>query len=145
EKVDGSGYPRGLKKDQIHLYAKIVAVADVYDALVADRVYRHAFSSQEAAELITCGCNIHFDHEIAKAFLKHISIFPVGSVVKLSTGDLAVVVDINKDLQTRPIVRVVATKELYHSYGVELDLCKHPTIIIERIIKPTDAEYNSTM
>ncbi len=142
ERVDGTGYPRGLRGDDIHIYAKIVAVVDVYDALVADRVYRHAYSSQEAAEMITYGANQQFDQQVIDAFLKNIAIFPIGSLVKLNTGDLAVVVDNNKDFQTRPIVKLLSfSKSLFVDPSQELDLCKHTNVVIQKIIKPQDPEY----
>jgi HD-GYP domain-containing protein (c-di-GMP phosphodiesterase class II) len=142
EKLDGSGYPRGLKGKDIHLYAKIVAVADVYDALMADRVYRHAFSSHEASEVIAHGANVYFDKSVTKAFLKNIAIFPIGSLVKLNTGEIAVVVDVNRELYTRPIVKILSDIDrLALGKGTELDLCKYPTVIIEKVIKPEDSEY----
>lgn len=142
EKLDGSGYPRGLKGSEIHLYAKIVAVADVYDALVADRIYRPAFSAHEAAEMIAHGANIYFDPQVTKCFLKHIAIFPIGSLVKLNNGETAVVVDVNRELLTRPVVRVIsANGSLLEGYGPELDLCKHPTMLIEKVLKPGDPDY----
>jgi HD-GYP domain-containing protein (c-di-GMP phosphodiesterase class II) len=142
EKVDGTGYPRGLKGKEIHLYAKIAAVADVFDALVADRVYRHAFSTHEASEVIAHGANVYFDKTITHAFLKNIAIFPIGSLVRLNTGEIAVVVDVNRELHTRPIVKIISGPDkLAQGKGAELDLCKYPTVLIEKLIKPEDPEY----
>ncbi|MDR2073100.1 MAG: response regulator [Spirochaetaceae bacterium] len=68
EKFDGSGYPRGLAEDAIPLCSRIMAVADVYDAVVADRVYRKAMTTQEAYNLIVAGKGSHFDPRIIDAF-----------------------------------------------------------------------------
>jgi HD-GYP domain-containing protein (c-di-GMP phosphodiesterase class II) len=68
EKYDGSGYPHGLKGDDIPLCSRIMAVADVYDALVADRVYRKAMSRGEARNIIVKGKNTHFDPQVVDAF-----------------------------------------------------------------------------
>lgn len=70
EKWDGSGYPEGLSADDIPLSARLMAVADVYDALISKRVYKRAFSHQEAVELITKGSAQHFDPDIVEAFLE---------------------------------------------------------------------------
>lgn len=70
ERWDGSGYPKGLKKDEIPLGARIVAIADVYHALISDRPYRGAFSKEEAKELIKNGSGSQFDPEIVDLFLK---------------------------------------------------------------------------
>lgn len=69
EKWDGSGYPRGLKGEEIPFSARIMALADVYDALISERVYKKAFSHQEAVDLISKGKGSHFDPELVEAFL----------------------------------------------------------------------------
>lgn len=71
EKWDGTGYPRGLKGDQIPLSARIVALADVYDALTSKRVYKEAFSHQVAKEIIVESSGTHFVPDIVDAFLKN--------------------------------------------------------------------------
>ena len=70
EKWDGSGYPEGIKTDAIPLSARLMALADVYDALVSQRVYKSAMSHEEAIAIIMEGRGIHFDPDIADAFLK---------------------------------------------------------------------------
>ena len=69
EKWDGSGYPYGLSQDQIPLSARIVALADVYDALTSSRVYKTAMSHAEALKIIEQGAGSHFDSQIVAAFL----------------------------------------------------------------------------
>jgi putative two-component system response regulator len=69
EKFDGSGYPHGLKGEAIPLCSRIMAVADVYDALVADRIYRRAMTAQEACNIILAGRGSHFDSHIIDAFV----------------------------------------------------------------------------
>ena len=75
EKWDGTGYPNGLKKDEIPLSARIVALADVYDALTSVRIYKKAFSHEKAREIITAESGKHFDPEIVEAFLAHEALF----------------------------------------------------------------------
>ena len=71
EKWDGSGYPRGLKGEEIPLSARIVALADVYDALTSIRVYKDAYSHAQAAQIIVEGRGTHFAPDIVDAFLAH--------------------------------------------------------------------------
>ncbi|WP_341534009.1 HD-GYP domain-containing protein [Sporosalibacterium faouarense] len=107
ERVDGTGYPRGISGDEINECAKIVAVADVYDALVSDRPYRQALSPNEAIEYIMGASGTHFDYKVAQAFIKMIVPYPEGTLVRLSNGDIAVVTKTNPKFSLRPKVRVV--------------------------------------
>lgn len=107
EKFDGTGYPYGLKGNEIPLYSKILAVADVYDALTSTRSYRRACFPNEAIEYVMGCVDTHFDYEILKAFLKNIAAYPIGTFVNLSDGNLAIVV---KNLQInplRPVIRII--------------------------------------
>ncbi|GBU24162.1 response regulator [Fibrobacteria bacterium R8-3-H12] len=70
EKWNGTGYPRGLKEGDISLQGRIIAVADVYDALVSDRLYKKAFSDEEAVDIIVAASGIHFDPKIVEVFLE---------------------------------------------------------------------------
>ena len=70
EKWDGSGYPTGIKGEQIPLSARIMAVADVFDALVAERIYKKPFSYEKAMAIITEGSGQHFDPVVVEAFAK---------------------------------------------------------------------------
>jgi len=71
EKWDGSGYPAGLKGDEIPLQGRLMAIADVYDALISERPYKKPFSHEEAVDIITKGSGTHFDPHLVKIFLKH--------------------------------------------------------------------------
>ena len=106
ENEDGSGYPHGLESDQIHLYAKIVHVADVYDALTTKRPYKKPYSPAEAMEYLMGGCGILFDQKIVKAFMKKVPLYPKGSTVLLSTDKAALIVENQKQNNMRPVVRL---------------------------------------
>ncbi|MGF7184827.1 HD-GYP domain-containing protein (c-di-GMP phosphodiesterase class II) [Desulfitispora alkaliphila] len=137
ERWDGTGYPRGLKKEEVHLYARIVAVADVYDALVADRIYRKGFLPHEAIEIVIGGTYTQFDPNITEAFFKNISAFPIGSLVKLNTNQVGVVVNVPKGLPTRPDVRLISDKDGAHLRECKpLILSEHPTIFITEVLTP---------
>lgn len=110
EKYDGTGYPRGLKGEEINYFARIVAIADVYDALTTDRVYRKAMKPYDAMKIIVAGSGTHFDPELVRVFLKALSIYPAGSHIKLNTGEVAVVEKVDKNHILRPEILIVLDK-----------------------------------
>jgi len=135
ERWDGKGYPRRLAGEQIHEYARIVAVADVYDALLADRPYRPAYSVNQAVTNISRMSNTYFQPRAVAALVSNIAVFPIGSVVMLSTGQTGIVVDVNSNYPTRPVVKVV-----YDQYGNkmpkshEVDLTRLNTVFIAKVL-----------
>ena len=106
EKYNGTGYPHALKKEEIPLFGRIIAVADVYDALTGNRPYRNPIKPLEAIEYIMAGVGSSFDYNIVKAFLRKIEPYPVGSYVKLSDKRCARVIGVNKDSPLRPIIKI---------------------------------------
>jgi HD-GYP domain-containing protein (c-di-GMP phosphodiesterase class II) len=107
ERYNGTGYPRGLKKNEIHEYAQIVALADVFDALVSSRSYRKRYTPNEAIEYLFAAGNTLFDLELIRLFCRNIAIYPVATTVKLNTGHVAVVLENNPLAVHRPIVRII--------------------------------------
>ncbi len=139
EKYDGTGYPRGLKGSEIHEYARIAAIADVYDALTADRPYRIAMLPYEAYEIMMASANSHFDVDILKHFLRQVALYPAGTVVQLNTGEIGIVTHVLKDLQTRPIIKlIIDAQENYLANQPDFDLTEHLTAFITRVL--TDEE-----
>lgn len=104
EKYNGSGYPAHLIGENIPLFARIIAVADVFDALTSKRPYRDPLPPAEAAEYIMGNSNIEFDYEIVKAFMQTLEFYPPGTFVRLNTGQMAVVMRSEHPL--RPLVRL---------------------------------------
>lgn len=107
ERLDGNGYPLGKKIDQIRIYSRIVAICDVYDALTSDRVYKNKIEPHKALEYICKMVNSQFDNEIVKKLLSCVKIYPVGSLVKLNTNEIGLVVDISKLNPSNPVVRIL--------------------------------------
>lgn len=146
ERWDGKGYPRNLVGEDIHEYARIVAVADVYDALLADRPYRPAYTVNQALTVLKRMANTYLDKNIVTALISNIAIYPIGSIVELNTGDIALVVDVNKDYPTRPVLRVVYhknTRKLCKPY--EIDLSKLTTIVVQKSLTPEEFAFITKM
>jgi len=106
ERYDGSGYPLGLKGEDVHELAYVCGVADVFDALTADRVYRRAYPVHEAYELVAGAGNQLFAFRVVRAFLENVAAYPVGTWVRLSTGETGLVVENKRGFSLRPRVRV---------------------------------------
>ena len=106
EKTDGSGYPKGLKDTQISLFAKMGAVCDVYDAITSNRPYKIGWDPAESLRKMAEWANGHFDAKVFQAFVKSLGIYPIGSLVKLSSGRLGVVIEQTGKSLTMPCVKV---------------------------------------
>lgn len=106
EKVDGSGYPHHLKDKQISLFAKMGAVCDVYDAITSNRPYKAGWDPAESIRKMTEWCEGHFDTKVFHGFIKSIGIYPIGSLVRLSSGRLAVVTEQSEKSLLTPNVKV---------------------------------------
>ena len=107
EREDGRGYPRGLKGDEIHDYAKIIGVVDVYEALTHDRPQRKGYMPHEAVKLLLGTQKEQFSNEIKRLLLTKLSCFPLGSYVKLNSRAICKVIEINEDSPLRPTVEIL--------------------------------------
>lgn len=107
ENEDGSGYPLGLSYDDIHIFAKIIHVMDVYDALTAKRPYKEPYAASEALEYLMGGCGILFDKRVVEAFSRCAPVFPKGMEVMLSDGRSGIVLSNNKENILRPVIRLM--------------------------------------
>lgn len=116
EKWDGSGYPNGLEGENIPLFGRILAVADVYDALTSNRPYRKPAPPNEVIEYIMGNSGTHFDVDVVSAFTRRVAPFPVGAHVVLSNGETAVVLKNYPDQPLRPLVAVAETDKVYDLY-----------------------------
>ena len=125
EKTDGSGYPKGLKGDAISLYAKMGAVCDVYDAITSNRPYKSGWDPAESIRKMTEWSQGHFDPRVFQAFVKSIGIYPIGSLVRLHSGRIGVVIDQTEKSLLSPKVRVFfSTKSNAHIPPEVIDLAR---------------------
>lgn len=139
ERYNGEGYPRSLKELEIHQFAQITGMVDMYDALTANRVYRAAFLPHEAYEMIAGSGNYLFDFDIIEPFLSNIAAYPAGSIVELSTGEIAVVVSTKKGFPLYPKVRMLLDeKGRAMQEPVELDLFGCRNVVICRVVNDFD-------
>lgn len=148
EKLDGSGYPRGRVERNIHLFARILHVADIYCALTTPRPWRAAYTPYAAMRSLLTGDNAHgCDPLVLRALLRVKSLFPVGSYVTLSDSSVAQVMRANGDKYTQPIVRLVQDARGRTvpdtSNAALLDLADSPLCVAEAL--PTPGRHELTV
>jgi hypothetical protein len=107
ERLDGSGYPKGLQGDEISFWGRLAAIADSFAALVSPRPYAEALAPQEAMMSLYEWAGSSFDEALVEQFVQAIGIFPVGSIVELSSGEIAMVIGHNRIRRLEPRVIVV--------------------------------------
>ena len=141
ERLDGSGYPQGLQGDDISVYGRMAAIVDVYDALTSPRPYRDAYSPGAALRFMSDELQ-GFDQELLAQFILCIGAYPIGSLVKLASNQLAIVMRLNKQTPLKPVVMAfynLATRE--YSNVSQIDLC-HADDAIVGSVDPADFALN---
>ncbi|MDF2662530.1 MAG: histidine kinase [Paenibacillus sp.] len=134
ERLDGSGYPRGIRGEEIHDFAKWIGLVDSYDAMTTNRVYRAAMLPHQAMEVLYTGADSLYEKSKVEHFRDRVAIYPLGATVTLNTGETGVVVDVNSQFAQRPIVRILEDQEgqtLKEPY--EIDLSTHLSVIVTGI------------
>ncbi|HOV80831.1 MAG TPA: HD-GYP domain-containing protein [Bacillota bacterium] len=107
ERYNGSGYPEGKRNSAIHRFSRIVSIADTYDAITAERIYKKASQPHEAYEMLAGSGNYLFDYLAVRSFLENIAAYPAGSLVRLTSGETAVVMETPKGFTFLPRVNVI--------------------------------------
>lgn len=137
ERLDGTGYPRGITGDEIHEFAQWVAIADVYDAMTSHRVYRKAMLPHIAMETMFTESPAKFDLAKIRLFQNKIAIYPLGMSVALNSGEKGVVVDINLHSPQRPIIRILEDMDGQKvNSPYEIDLSKKLSVMVTDIGVP---------
>jgi HD-GYP domain-containing protein (c-di-GMP phosphodiesterase class II) len=125
ERMDGRGYPRGLKGHQLSLFTKIVAIVDVYDALTSERVYHEGMSAEDALGKIYEWGARDLDADLVEKFIQSVGLFPVGCQVELTDGQIGVVLEANRLMPRRPKVLILLdSKKRRLSVERVLDMAK---------------------
>jgi putative nucleotidyltransferase with HDIG domain len=116
-RLDGSGYPDGVKRPTLNVGTMLCGIADVYDAMRSQRAYQQAFPTDRILEVLKRNDGTQFDQHLVRRFVRLIGIYPVGNLVRLNTNEIAVVRKIHAPDPYRPQVRV-----LFSRAGARIDL-----------------------
>ncbi len=137
ERINGLGYPGRLKGRQISEMALIIGVSDVFDALISDRPYRRRLFPHEAIKELLVAERATFPREIIKALVEQLSVYPLGTTVRLTTGETGTVVGVNVRYPLRPIVKVEEIDGGEHPENRKIDLSLTPLVgVIEALNAP---------
>ncbi len=130
EKLNGVGYPLGLKNQDIPVHVRVVTMCDIFNATTSNRSYKNRLNADMALEILRVETVYELDREIYHHLLKVASIYPAGTLVELSDGRLAIVVKENYEAQTRPVLQIVKNNQRDES----INLMDHLTLFITRTI-----------
>lgn len=134
----GSGYPKGLKAQQISRYAQIIAAADAFSDLLVEHPAKERCMSHEAIEYIMAGSGDQFDPDLVEAFVRKIPAYPNGLTVKLNTGEVGIVSDPNLGFVARPVIRICYDPEdgnLKKPYDINLARAEFQGKLISKVLE----------
>jgi HD-GYP domain-containing protein (c-di-GMP phosphodiesterase class II) len=146
ERWDGKGYPNGIAGENISLLARIVSVADAFEAMVRDRPYRNSMIGYQAMRQILNDNSRRFDSEILKVFIKSMGIYPIGSIVLLNDGSIGRVERVHGDAPLRPVLQLIVDKrgrKLAPDRAPTIDLLQEKSLFIARAISPKEANADA--
>lgn len=139
ERYDGSGYPRQLKGEDIHLFAAITGVADFYDNLVSNPDPAKRLYPYQALEMVVSESGRQFHPDIVKAFSRNIAPYPVGTAVRLNNGAVGVVIDVTRNFPTRPVIKLIRSENgVLLTNFPEINLLHEKTLFINDIISESE-------
>jgi HD-GYP domain-containing protein (c-di-GMP phosphodiesterase class II) len=141
ERWDGEGYPRRLAGEAIDLGARIVSVADAFEAMVCEKPYRNSMIGYQAMKNLLSDNARRFDPEVLKAFIKTMGIYPIGSIVLLNTGAIARVIEGHSDAPLRPKIRILVDEfgnAFNNDDGEIINLLQEKSMFIARAIDPKE-------
>ena len=146
ERLDGKGYPRGLTEERIHPYTRIVTIADMYDAISSDRVYKKGKTHLEAINIMTKASGDQLDTGLVLKFIESLGIYPPGNIVEMTNGEVAVVIETNPIKKLKPKITMLLNEDKKRVKPRLVDLAKMDldasgnSYGIRRIVRPE--EYN---
>jgi HD-GYP domain-containing protein (c-di-GMP phosphodiesterase class II) len=142
ERWDGEGYPRRIAGAAIDLGARIVSVADAFEAMVSQKPYRNPMMGYQAMKNLLSDNLRRFDPNVIKAFIQTMGIYPIGSIVLLNNGAMARVVDVQATAPLRPTIRILADEfgqVFKHDEGELIDLLIEKSLFIAKAVDQKDA------
>ena len=140
-RLDGSGYPHGVKRGTLNLATMLCSIADVYDAMRSQRAYQQAFPSERVLAVLRQGDGTHFEKHLVRRFVQLLGIYPPGTLVKLSTDEVAVVIRVHAPDPHRPRVKILfAADGRRHDVPLERNLWESPSggAPQENVVAPLD-------
>ncbi len=135
ERVDGTGYPRGIRADALNLYTRMISIVDTYDAITTNRCYDASRPPTEAMKILFQSRETQFEPVLVEKFIECLGIYPTGSLVELHTGEGAVVIDTNKNSRLNPKVSIVLDEEKHSRSPLIIDTASDSNRGAERTIR----------
>ena len=146
ERLNGTGYPRGLRVNDLGLYTRIVAIADTYDAITSDRVYGKGRPNLEAYQILRAASGSHYDETLVAKFLDTIGVYPPGTAVQLRNGQFGIVVRRNPAYPLRPLVLLVKDSKQRPIEPRYIDTAESkPAFHVSRVIRALDHDIDVQM
>ena len=140
ERWDGHGYPKKLRGSEISLHARIISLADTFEAMISKRSYRTAMIGHTAMRSILHDNSRRFDPEILKVFIRTLGIYPIGSIVQLSDASIGRVMQHKPDAPLRPLIKIMIDEEgtaHYYDDGALINLEETKKLFIVKAVDPT--------
>ena len=144
EKLDGKGYPNGLKGDEIPLHGRMSCIVDIYDALTANRCYKDGMSSADAFKVLLTLTPFHLDKDLVYQFINCVGMYPVGAIVELNDGKIGIVWTSNISEPLKPEVKCFYSRKYKRFIDVKFIDLKDKRYKIEKAIAPCDLEIDPT-
>ncbi|GHV85461.1 metal-dependent phosphohydrolase [Spirochaetia bacterium] len=141
ERWDGEGYPRRISGPDIDMGARIVSVADAFEAMVSEKPYRNSMMGYQAMKNLLSDNSRRFDPDVLKAFIKTMGIYPIGSIILLNNGSIARVTEVQGDAPLRPRIRILIDefgKMFKQDEGDAIDLLTEKSLFIARALDPRE-------
>lgn len=139
ECVNGKGYPKGKAGTDISFLSRVVSICDIFEALTHARNFRSEFTPFAAMKMIIKKKDVMFEANVVKKFVEFMSIYPVGSIVKINTGETGLVVAAHAHAPTRSVVRVLLNDKSEIKFtGKVIDLATDPVVYISGIVDPKE-------
>jgi HD-GYP domain-containing protein (c-di-GMP phosphodiesterase class II) len=141
ERWDGEGYPRRISGTAIDMGARIVSVADAFEAMVSQKPYRNSMMGYQAMKNLLSDNSRRFDPDVLKAFIQTMGIYPIGSIILLNSGSLARVIEVHGDAPLRPKIRILVDefgKVFKQDEGDIIDLLTEKSLFIAKAVDPKE-------